>query len=69
MASADTTVSQIQKLWEQSPVLRSLPETPAKQVYFVDHHLWSRITRPIATELMIEQLQQLFDISRAREDS
>ncbi|AFZ28691.1 periplasmic binding protein [Gloeocapsa sp. PCC 7428] len=61
MASADSTVSQIQKLWEQTPVLRSLPVYQANQVYFVDYHLWSRITGPIATELMIQQLQQLLD--------
>ncbi|OKH23383.1 ABC transporter substrate-binding protein [Chroogloeocystis siderophila] len=62
MASADSTVSQIQKLWEQTPVLRSLPVYQANQVYFVDYHLWSRITGPIATELLVEQLQQLLDV-------
>jgi len=63
IASADSTVSQTQKLWEQTPVLRSLPQTLANQVYFVDYHLWSRITGPLATELIIEQLQQLFTAS------
>ncbi|PIG94161.1 iron-siderophore ABC transporter substrate-binding protein [Gloeocapsopsis sp. IPPAS B-1203] len=62
MASGDSTVSQIQKLWEQSPVLRSLPVYQANQVHFVDYHLWSRITGPIATELITKQLQQILSI-------
>nr|WP_256387468.1 ABC transporter substrate-binding protein [Chroococcidiopsis sp. TS-821] len=41
---------------------QSLPAYQAKQVYFVDYHFWSRITGPIATELVIEQLQQLLDL-------
>lgn len=59
MASANSTIPQIQKLWKQSPVLRSLPAYQTNQVYFVDYHLWSRITGPIATELIVEQVQQL----------
>lgn len=59
IASANSTIPQVKSRYEQSPVLRS-SVYQANQVYFVNYHLWSRITEPIATDLIIEQLQQLF---------
>lgn len=59
MASGNSRVEQIKSLWQEHPILRSLPATHNHQVYFVDYQLWSRITGPNAAELIIEQIQDL----------
>ena len=60
MASGQSNVERIEKVWEQNPILRSLPAFQAGQVYFVDYQLWSRIRGPIATKLIIKQIRSLF---------
>lgn len=59
MASADNTVENAKREWGQNPILRSLSASQAGRVYFVDYQLWSRITGPIAAELMIEEVREL----------
>jgi len=60
MASGNSRVKQIEKVWQQNPILRSQPAFQAGQVYFVDYQLWSRIRGPIATKLIIKQIRSLF---------
>ena len=60
MASGKSNVEKIEKVWQQNPILRSLPAFQAGQVYFVDYQLWSRIRGPIATKLIIKQIRSLF---------
>ena len=60
MASGKSNVERIEKVWQQNPILRSLPAFQAGQVYFVDYQLWSRIRGPIATKLIIKQIRSLF---------
>ncbi|WP_289500775.1 hypothetical protein [Gloeocapsopsis sp. IPPAS B-1203] len=52
-------MSQVEKIWQQNLILRSLKASQNNQVYFVDYQLWGRIRGPIAAELMIEQIQTL----------
>lgn len=59
MASGNNSLEKIKKEWEQSPILLSLSASKAGRVYFVDYQLWSRITGPIATELIIDQVRKL----------
>lgn len=59
MASGGSGVEKIKQEWGQNPILRSLPASKAGRVYFVDYQLWSRITGPIAAELMINQVREL----------
>lgn len=59
MASGNSRVKQIEKAWEENPILRSHPAFQAGQVYFVDYQLWARIDGPIAAELMIEEIREL----------
>lgn len=61
MASGDSQVTQIQQLWQDTPILRSLPASQSNRVHFVDYQLWSRITGPIAAELIVEEVQSLLD--------
>lgn len=58
MASSNSSVEQVKTLWQDHPILQRLPASKAKQVYFVDYQLWSRITGPIAAELMIDEVRQ-----------
>jgi len=60
MASGQSNVEKIEKVWQQNPILRSQPAFQAGQVYFVDYQLWSRIRGPIATKLIIKQIRSLF---------
>ena len=60
MASGNSSVKQIEKAWEQNPILRSQPAFQAGRVYFVDYQLWSRIRGPIAAKLIIKQIRSLF---------
>lgn len=59
MASGGSGVEKIKQEWGQNPILRSLPASRAGHVYFVDYQLWSRITGPIAAELIIDQVREL----------
>lgn len=59
MASADNTVENAKRQWFQNPILRSLSASQAERVYFVDYQLWSRITGPIAAELIINEVREL----------
>lgn len=59
MASGDSQVEQIQNLWSNHPILRSLPAYQSNQIYFVDYQLWSRINGPIAAELVLDEIQTL----------
>lgn len=61
MASGDSQVTQIQQIWQDTPLLRSLPTYQTNRVHFVDYQLWSRITGPIAAELILEEVQTLLD--------
>lgn len=59
MASGDSSIEQVKQVWADSPILRSLPTYQAKQVYFVDYQLWSRIQGAIAAELVVDQIGEL----------
>lgn len=52
---------QVEKIWQQNLILRSLKASQNNRVYFVDYQLWGRIRGPIAAELMIEQMQMLLE--------
>jgi len=52
---------QVEKIWQQNLILRSLKASQNNQVYFVDYQLWGRIRGPIAAKLMIEQMQVLLE--------
>lgn len=59
MASGNSSVKQVKALWLDHPILKGLPASRAGRVYFVDYQLWSRITGPIAAELMINEVREL----------
>lgn len=59
MASGGSGVEKIKQEWGQNPILRSLPASKAKYVYFVDYQLWGRITGPIAANLIIDEVRKL----------
>lgn len=60
MASGQNTISTAKAQWQQNAILRLLPASRANQVYFVDYQLWGRIRGPIAAELVLEQICQMF---------
>jgi iron complex transport system substrate-binding protein len=60
MASDRSQVQQIRTLWQNSPVLRSLPAWQQGRVKFVDYHLWMRITGPLSVQLVLDEIETLF---------
>jgi iron complex transport system substrate-binding protein len=60
MASDRSQVQQIRILWQNSPVLRSLPAWQQGRVKFVDYHLWMRITGPLSVQLVLDEIETLF---------
>jgi iron complex transport system substrate-binding protein len=61
MASGNSQVAEIQRVWQETPVLQALPVYQNSQVYFVDYQLWSRITGPIAAELIVDEVQEFLN--------
>lgn len=61
MASSKTSQQEIKTLWQETPLLRSLPAAKAEQVYFVDYQLWSRIRGPTAAKLIIDKIQKIVE--------
>lgn len=59
MASGNSRVENIEKDWNNNPVLRSLSASQSQRVYFVDYQLWSRIEGPTAAELILNQVRLL----------
>lgn len=59
MASGDSSVEQVKRVWANHSILRSLPAYQRHQVYFVDYQLWSRIQGAIAAELIIAQVREM----------
>lgn len=59
MASGDSSVEQVKKVWASNSILRSLPAYQNNHVYFVDYQLWSRIQGAIAAELVIAQVREM----------
>jgi iron complex transport system substrate-binding protein len=64
MASGNSQVKQIQQTWEENSILRSLPAYQQHRVYFVDYQLWSRITGPIAAELVLNEIQNMLRLEK-----
>ena len=58
LAAGKNTPEAAQNDWYGHPLLKTLPVSKQKQVYFFDYHPFGRIRGPIAARLMVEQLQQ-----------
>lgn len=56
IASGTNTVSRARRDWQGSPLTSRLRASRARQVYFLDVHLFSRIRGPIASELAVREL-------------
>lgn len=66
MASSKSSKQEIKNLWQETPLLRSLPAAEAEQVYFVDYQLWSRIRGPTAAKLIIDKIQKIVESHQNR---
>jgi iron complex transport system substrate-binding protein len=49
-----------QQVWQQNPITRSLPASQAGRVYFVDAYLFYNIRGPIAANLILDKIREMF---------
>ncbi|PZO36336.1 MAG: iron-siderophore ABC transporter substrate-binding protein [Leptolyngbya sp.] len=56
----EDAMNHIQQVWQQNPITRSLSTSQAGQVHFLEAYLFFNIRGPLAAQLILDQVQDLF---------